>query len=205
MSTNNITQTRLQLRDAGYSPIPVRGKIPEFEGWQTKHNVDRAEIEGWEKEFPRYKNTGLLTRSMPTFDIDLTDERAATRIQALAYTHVANAGHFLVRIGKPPKRAIPFRTDAPFQKIRVELYGPNDDRSKKPTQALEFLCDGQQVVCDGIHPETGKPYTWANGHPPNVAWNDLPYIVEDEARDRRVPTPRARCRGLKPKRRSAVR
>jgi putative DNA primase/helicase len=154
-----------------------------MEGWLDKHEVDPAEIESWEKDHPRDRNTGLLTRSMPTLDIDLTDERAATRIQALAYTHVANAGKFLVRIGKPPKRAIPFRTDAPFRKITVKLYGPGDDRRGKPKQALEFLCDGQQVVCDGIHPETGKPYTWANGHPPNVAWNDLPYIVEEEARD----------------------
>jgi putative DNA primase/helicase len=179
---NSVTQSRLDLREAGYSPIPVRGKRPLMNGWQTKHEVGRAEIERWEKNFPDQQNTGLLTRTMPTLDVDILDERAATRVQAIAYARFANRGHFLVRVGMPPKRAIPFRTDAPFCKIRIGLYGPNDDREKPAPQALEFLCDGQQVVCHGVHPDTGKPYTWANGHPPNIKWSELPPITEDEAR-----------------------
>jgi hypothetical protein len=171
---NSVTQSRLDLREAGYSPIPVRGKRPLMNGWQTKHEVGRAEIERWEKNFPDQQNTGLLTRTMPTLDVDILDERAATRVQAIAYARFANRGHFLVRVGMPPKRAIPFRTDAPFCKIRIGLYGPNDDREKPAPQALEFLCDGQQVVCHGVHPDTGKPYTWANGHPPNIKWSELP-------------------------------
>jgi putative DNA primase/helicase len=180
---NSVTQTRLQLREAGYSPIPVRGKDPKLPGWNTKHEVDPAEIERWEKNYPDHQNTGLLTRSMPTFDIDILDERAAARVQAVAYARFGNAGDFLVRTGMPPKRAIPFRTDAPFRKISISLYGPNDDRSDKPKQRLEFLCDGQQVVCHGIHPDTGQPYTWKNGHPPDVKWDELPHISEAKAEE----------------------
>jgi putative DNA primase/helicase len=180
---NFITQSRLQLREAGYSPIPVRGKAVTMHAWQTKREIDRAEIERWTKDFPDDQNTGLLTWNMPTLDVDILDERAAAMVEAMAYARFSNRGHFLVRTGMAPKRAIPFRTDAPFRKISASLYGPNDDRSQKPKQKLELLCDGQQVVCLGIHPDTGKPYSWANGHPPNVKWTELPPITEAEARE----------------------
>jgi putative DNA primase/helicase len=180
---NGATQTRLRLREAGYSPIPVRGKIPKVPAWQKKRNVDPAEIERWEKRFPDHENTGLLTSRMPTFDIDIYDERAATRVQAIAHSRFAGQGKFLVRTGMPPKRAIPFRTDEPFSKIKVWLYGPDDDRTKPATQGLELLCDGQQMVCHGIHPDTKQPYTWANGRPPDIKRDELPLITEGEAQE----------------------
>ena len=50
-------------------------------------------------------------------------------------------------------------------------------------EKLEFLCDGQQVVVDGIHPDTHKPYRWFGGEPGEVAREDLPLITEAEARE----------------------
>jgi hypothetical protein len=81
-----------------------------------------------------------------------------------------------VRIGKPPKRAILFRTDHPFPKITVNLTAPNGSAEK-----LEFLCDGQQLVVDGIHPETKQPYRWFGGEPWRYRRDELPYISEAEA------------------------
>ena len=65
-------------------------------------------------------------------------------------------------------------------------------RFKKITQAfdlakrqeekkLEFLCDGQQAVVHGIHPDTHRPYDWNGAAPGKIARQDLPYIHEAEA------------------------
>jgi hypothetical protein len=87
----------------------------------------------------------------------------------------------LPRIGRPPKRAIPFRTEEPFKKIVVNLIAPNATADAKP-EKIEFLGDGQQVVVAGIHPDTGKPYHWPRGEPGPIKLEDLPYIREAEAR-----------------------
>jgi putative DNA primase/helicase len=178
VSTSNTTELRLQLRAAGYSPIPCLGKAVKLVGWQTKHEIEQAEIERWERIYPDHANTGLLTRAMPTLDIDILDEAAAAAVEEMVFNWFGAATHLPVRIGKAPKRAIIFQTDEPFQKIKVSLRGPNGD-----TQGIEFLCDGQQMVCSGIHPDTKQPYTWRNGHPPDVKRSDLIYITEDTARD----------------------
>src|SRR5258707_7289842 len=57
-------QARLALRNAGYSPIPLKGKIPEGEAWQTKTATNPAEITMWEKVWPYATNTGCLCRTV---------------------------------------------------------------------------------------------------------------------------------------------
>jgi hypothetical protein len=83
----------------------------------------------------------------------------------------------LTRIGRAPKRAILFRTIEPFAKIVANLVAPNGSGEK-----IEFLGAGQQVVVAGIHPDTGKSYSWHGGSPCEIAQGDLPYIREAEAR-----------------------
>ena len=65
-------------------------------------------------------NTGVLTRNTPFVDIDVTDEEVAEEIEALFESDIESSA---VRIGLPPKRAIPFRTDAPFKKMATAIYG----------------------------------------------------------------------------------
>jgi Bifunctional DNA primase/polymerase, N-terminal len=86
-------------------------------------------------------------------------------------------GYILVRIGRAPKRAILLRTDAPFKKIVGNVIAPDGSEQK-----IELLADGQQVVVFGIHPDTGKPYSWHGGEPGAVPWEDLPYVTEAEAK-----------------------
>jgi hypothetical protein len=78
----------------------------------------------------------------------------------------------LVRFGRRPKRAILFRTLAPFPKLVANFVVPGG----APGEKVEMLCDGQQVVVDGVHPETGKPYSWFGGAPGEVKHDDLPLI-----------------------------
>src|SRR5215471_2972178 len=110
---------RQQLRDASYIPIPLFGKSPPqygknnnrkgFAGWQKLENVTDEMIDMWSKTWPDAVNTGCLTRLMPTLDVDVLDE-TARRIEEYVREQHEDRGCVLIRVGKPPKIAIPFRT-----------------------------------------------------------------------------------------------
>ena len=157
-------------------PIPLIGKTPPFEKWQNVANVSRPMLEAWDRNWPRATNTGILTRFTPTLDIDILNELAAEAAEELVRERFEERGYFLVRIGRSPKRAIPFRTDEPFAKLTT-----NFEVRRRRREKLEFLCDGQQVVAHGIHPDTQKPYGWFGGDLTTINYDDLPYISAEEA------------------------
>jgi hypothetical protein len=191
MTTEEILALRQQLRAAGYSPIPLYGKEPPIygknnkrkglSGWEKLDSVSDAELVMWQKTWPDAINTGALTRLMPTLDADILNEEAARAIENYIRERYEDCGYFLVRIGKPPKRAFLFRVNAEevFDKISVNLTAANGSTGEK----LEFLADGQQLVVDGIHPETKQPYRWFGGELGKVRREELPYIREQEARE----------------------
>jgi hypothetical protein len=120
---------------------------------------------------PASRNTGILCKFAPAFDIDILNPDAADAVEELIRVKVS--GELLVRTGRPHKRLIPFRTEKPFAKISAKLNSPDGVCEK-----LEFLGDGQQFVAFGIHPETGRPYSWRGGEPGLVLRSDLPVIDE---------------------------
>jgi hypothetical protein len=186
--TATTNALRHQLRAAGYCPIPLFFKEPPafgkntkakgLKGWQNLTNVSAAQIDMWSKTWPDALNTGVLTRTMPTLDADILNAEAIRTIEQHVREHYEERGHILPRVGKPPKLAIPFRTEEPFKKIVVNLIAPDGSEGQK----IEFLADGEQVVVAGIHPETKEPYRWLSGEPGAIKLLDLPYIREQEAR-----------------------
>jgi AAA domain-containing protein/bifunctional DNA primase/polymerase-like protein len=174
------TALRQQLREAGYAPIPTRGKIPPLKEWQTKTSTDAQEIQSWEQLFPDASNTGLLTERTPTLDIDIHNPEASAAVENLVRERFEERGSILIRFGQSPKRAIPMRTDTPFPKItcNVAIPGATDKQEK-----IEFLAKGQQFIAYGIHPITGREYSWYGGEPGDkVKREDLPPVTEAEAR-----------------------
>jgi hypothetical protein len=170
-SSTTSTEVRLKLFRNGYHPLPLNFKNPNIrKGWQNGFNLNEGEIKLWATSWPNATNTGILTRDTPVLDIDILDKEAAEAVEALV-AEQTNSDYVLVRIGQPPKRAIPFRTDVPFAKITVPLIAPNGEEHK-----IEFLGDGQQAVVDGIHPDTHAPYSWHGGSPIEVPRSDLPSI-----------------------------
>ena len=117
---------RHQLRAAGYCPIPLYGKEPPIYGknnkrkglkrWQELGDVTPEQIDLWSTTWPDAINTGALCRTMPTLDLDILSEDAVRTIEDHVREHYEENGYVLPRIGKPPKRAIPFRTEEPFKK-----------------------------------------------------------------------------------------
>jgi hypothetical protein len=175
------TEVRLKLRSAGFSPLPLNGKKPTIDAWQNHHDVTDHEIELWARAHPAAQNTGILTRTTPVLDIDILDPQAAQAVEDMVRDRFEEHGYVLARFGRSPRRAIPFRTNAPFAKIK-RLFG-EADTPENDCDGLELLCDGQQIVVHGVHPATHQPYSWAGGDAPGkIRRDDLPYIHEEEAR-----------------------
>jgi len=177
---------RRALVAAGFTPLPLYGKAPPafgkngarkgLGGWQHLENVTAEQIDGWARDWPDAGNTGILTAHTPALDLDILNEEAVIAAEDLVRARFEERGAVLVRIGKPPKCAIPFRTADPFPKILANVTGLNGAAEK-----LEFLCDGQQLVVAGIHPDTKQPYRWFGGSPGLIPRAELPAITAAEA------------------------
>jgi len=115
---------------------------------------------------------------MPVLDIDILNEEAARALEDHVREHYEERGYILVRIGKPPKRAIPFRAAiGPFKTFKVSVIAPDGSEGQK----IELLADGAQLVVAGVHPDTGKPYAWFGGELGPIPRGELPDLREDEA------------------------
>ena len=184
---NNVLERRRQLLATGYPVIPLYGKVPpntknnknkrrSLIGWERLGDVSDEMLVMWSKAWPDAVGTGILTKKMPTLDLDILNEEAVRSLEDHVREQYEEKGPILVRIGLPPKRAIPFRTTEPFDKFVVNLIAPNGSEEK-----IEFLGDGAQVAAFGIHPDTRQPYRWHGGAPGDIKLEDLPYIGGEAA------------------------
>src|SRR5262249_40352502 len=174
----SVTPAHTQPRINEFTQIPKKGKTPPMKGWEQKFDVSEEEIRRWEKTYPRARNTGVLAKFAPGFDIDITIEAAAKAAEDKAREFLEEQEHTNIhaRFGAPPKRLIPLRTDEPFTKLYRAFKAPDGSEHK-----LEMLGDGQQYVVDGIHPDTRKPYTWFGSELTAIKRENLPYIRRDDA------------------------
>jgi hypothetical protein len=177
MSLTAISARRIRYIKAGYEPIPCTGKRPAPTGWPTI-TIDIDAPASWAADYPGATNTGIRTRHAPAVDIDIYDAAMADRLEELLRSIVLQQS-LLRRIGKPPKRLVPFRCETPFSKIKVKFKAPGDE---KTIHTLEVLADGQQFISEGIHPDTGQPYVWEGGELLSVARGHLPLLDETTAR-----------------------
>jgi hypothetical protein len=173
-----VTARRVRLFTCGHVPLPCHGKAPVIPAW-TDTPIDISTIEGWRKSLPRALNTGVLARRTPGIDIDVYDPAMAETLQQEVLSMLPQPGTVLVREGMPPKRLIPARCDEPFDKVASDKFQSPDGKCHK----VEILCDGQQFIVEGVHPDTGKPYQWAeNLDLHSVAREHLPLIDATIAR-----------------------
>src|SRR5262245_10466940 len=115
------TEFRLQVRANGYQPIPVRGKKPALDGWTGLGNASDDDIRSWERLC--VANTGILTATTPTLDLDLLD--AATVAEMVELVRGRFEGALLIRTGQAPKCCIPFWTDT-VQEAQAQVHPSGD-------------------------------------------------------------------------------
>jgi RecA-family ATPase len=169
---DSAAAARKRLLRAGFNPIPANGKAPP-PGWDKMITATEADIDQWFSRFQDSTNTGVLTRMTPAADIDVYDGDVADEIEQALWDMIGE--RTMVRFGLPPKRAALFKADVPFKKITTPFFiSPGGQKPHK----VEVLCDGQQLIVAGIHPDTGKPYSWHGGEPGEVRREDLPELTQ---------------------------
>ena len=158
----------------GYEPLPVTPgtKAVRVTDWQ-KIEVSEAQIKRWLAQGKSTHGIGLRTRNTPAIDIDVLDAEVSS---ALAAMFAAELGAAPSRVGRAPKCLLLCRTDEPFRKLRREFADRNGE-----IHAIEILGDGQQFVAYGIHPDTGKPFSWGLDEPAYTPVSDLPLLTAERA------------------------
>jgi hypothetical protein len=110
---------------------------------------------------------GIVGGAVAAVDIDIADDaELAQRIERLGRERLGDTP--ALRIGRPPKRLLVYRTVVPFKGIK--------------RHPLEVLCLGQQFVAYAIHPATGRPYDWPEENLADLDLGSLPAIDDAQAR-----------------------
>ena len=147
-------------RDHGYDICFIRPgeKRPFGKEWEeTKHGPKKL---AWAMRTGKENyGVGIKTKHNPLVDIDCYDEDIVAEM--IEFTE-ALCGETLKRVGMPPKTGLLYRTDEPFRKVQSQTYLDDEGRRVK----CEVLADGQQFVAFHIHPDTKKPYRWADKESP---------------------------------------
>jgi len=161
-----VTALRLVLFNNGYCPIPVRGKRPVLDGWQSLP-VTAERIAAWQR-LRDADNTGVRTDEVRAVDIDVLDAALAEHLAAEAERVIG--ANPLRRIGRPPKLLIPYRAAEAGKKLLTNEYTLADGSKAQ----VEILGSGQQFVAYGVHPDAGRDYEWHGGGLDVVPLADLP-------------------------------
>jgi hypothetical protein len=157
------------------NPIPDAGKRPIGKDWREKALRDPpAAVSG--SVSPTALNTGILTDGLVAVDVDVRDQGL---VDALVYRAERGLGPTpLVRIGCAPKTLLVYRAEGEVAKMATpELYLPDGTKAQ-----LEILGTGQQFVADGIHPDTGRRFTWLDRSPLDLPLTEVPIATADMAR-----------------------
>ena len=145
-------------KDLGKAP-GVRGSDGLWRG------VDWLKLEPTEEHYAAWHAAGAgvgvrTGAGLIGVDIDTLDEKLADTCARTA-TEILGASEN--RVGRSPKRLKFYRTSEPLPYQRVAFEGGH----------VEILSDDRQVVVRGVHPGTGRPYTWPRGVP---RYTDLPVV-----------------------------
>ena len=186
------TPLRLALLGNGYTPVPVcapgcayesiatgpcrsPGKVPHMSGW-VKGGFTDAAVRTWPSRRALETNTGILCGRLIAVDGDILDPALAAKLEALAEALLGPTP--LRRIGRAPKWLRCYRVAEPLRKMETpELVMPDGTVAQ-----IEVLGEGQQFVAYGVHPDTGRPYTWQGAGPDTVPLDDLPVVTPDALR-----------------------
>jgi P4 family phage/plasmid primase-like protien len=144
--------------------IPIRKGDKRPTGRWTEVKATRQDVEAWQSG-----NLGLRTARFPCVDIDVLDAELSDRLAGLAMGVLGKAP---MRTGLLPKRALLYKSEAPFPKQWIQF-----ERGAE-SYRVEVLAGGQYVVVAGQHP-SGSQYLW--DVPPAV--QDLEWITAPEVQD----------------------
>ena len=161
-----------------------RGKVPGLlrqDGWVGLNMADYKMTPNLLRRAGRWgANIGLKSTRFPAFDVDIKDDGLIDVIEALVDLGndvVAASGKCPPRrTGNAPKTLLQYRAEQALPTWRLKVLDPRSGRE----HYVEFRAAGKalQHVVHGIHPSTGKPYTW-DVDLAELAPSDIPLIGAD--------------------------
>jgi Bifunctional DNA primase/polymerase, N-terminal len=168
------SHARVIVGNGWRSVIPVRGKTPLVENWQTSGAPppDDRRLKLWSTAYPN-ANIGLVVDGQTVaIDADIAPDRfptpsiAGTTARALAGVADKILGKTpFIRIGLEPKW---MRFYAAADVVPTIAGGP-----------VEVFCTAgsKQVLIGGLHPDTGNEYRWTGkASPVTHSWALLPPV-----------------------------
>jgi bifunctional DNA primase/polymerase-like protein/primase-like protein len=169
----------VRMHENGFPIIPIapNQKYPgqfigdawrPMSGWQKYAYEIPSEFQiGIWETYPD-AGVGIPCGNIVGFDIDVVEDPALVhKIEQLAREMLGDTP--LVRIGQAPKKMLVYRAAKPFRGMK-----------KHP---IEVLALGNQFVAYGIHPGTGKPYSWPMDTPDDTDVSELPEVTEKQAQE----------------------
>src|ERR1700758_3743651 len=106
-------ETRQAMLANGYEPLPLAGKAPMLNSWQSTA-IDEEAVLSWND---MGANTGMRAARTPALDVDILDSEGARVARDTLRQLLEGRGKILERVGQHPKFAILLRTDTAFKKI----------------------------------------------------------------------------------------
>jgi hypothetical protein len=165
-----ITELRLRYLRSGYTPLPCIGKVPTLLNWPNAE-IDAAQVKAWGLLHRGALNTGIRTTYNPAVDIDVYNIDMVHQIEQALLKYLPQDRAILRRVGRAPKRLIPFCCRVPFAKRAIAFTSPDGT-----THKVEVLCLGQQFIAEGWHPDTGEAYAWMGDKLVDVLPTRLPLL-----------------------------
>ena len=168
------------LRKGGFSILPIAPRLKAPSRWngrsyialeweRYKANQPDAIVRSWGM-WPEC-GIGVVCGTVVAVDLDIDDEALQDEAYAIVKRRLGVTP--AVRIGRPPRRLLVYRTGQVFRKMRV---------GKAKGAQVEILADGQQFVAYGIHPE-GHEYHWVGEQLSDMRVEELPEVSHQQLWD----------------------
>jgi hypothetical protein len=142
----------------GFEPIPIPHghKAPIVSGWATG-DITLERVFSWQDR--DWGNMGLRTGRLVVLDVDITSPDLSDAVVQMVQSIAPSP---IVRVGKAPKLALLYRRadDEPERRKQSSTKYQSADYSAQ----IEILGRGQQVVVEGVHPDTQAPYFYPAEH-----------------------------------------
>lgn len=171
LSPDEIRELRIaevrKAHERGWAMVPLDGKVPSRKGWSKAPKPPRNAALTWAEA----GNIGL--RTGPVSGIVVLDDDTED-------------GSGVAGLNLPPTVTVVTGSGRSHYYFRCPEGRLTNSPGNLP-KGVDVRGDGGQAVFVGsVHPETGQPYLWLDGHSPDdLALADLPDHVLDLIRERR--------------------
>lgn len=158
-----IIPPKAELSERSHIRPEMLGKIPGTKGRDGKWSgLSLVKMESRSAFLSEWAAMGAgvgvkLGNGLLAVDIDTLDPETSEKVQRIAREVL---GPSPVRIGQAPKAALLYRVAEDVALSAITFDTGLDERAQ-----VEFPGEGRQIVVQGEHPKTGKPYAWPDGLP----------------------------------------